>query len=140
MPFRLTSALNTWARLVTQVLQEILKTQLIVFFDDLLIHSPNLEIHVETLKHVLVLLKRPGLRLNMEKTDWVKPEVKFLGHLISDQGVTVPPEFSQIIKDWSLPKALKELRSFLSKCNYYHLLYYHFQNFALVASPLMTHP
>ena len=43
----------------------------------------------------------------MEKTDWVKTQVKFLGHLISDQGVTVPPEFSQIIKDWPLPTTLK---------------------------------
>ena len=136
MPFGLTSAPNTWARLVTQVLQEIPKTQLIVFFDDLLIHSPNLEAHVETLKQVFVLLKRAGLRLNMEKTDWVKAEVKFLGHLISDQGVTVPPEFSQIIKDWPLPKTLKDLRSFLGKCNYYRS---HFQNFAIIASPLMAH-
>ena len=38
MPFGLTSAPNTWARLVTKVLQDIPKTKLIVFFDDLLIH------------------------------------------------------------------------------------------------------
>ena len=136
LPFGLTSAPNTWARLVTHVLQKIPKEQLIVFFDDLLIHSPNLEIHVETLKQVFVLLKQAGLRLNMEKTDWVKTEVKFLGHLISDKGVTVPPEFSQIIKDWPLPKTLKDLRSFLGKCNYYRS---HFQNFAIIASPLLAH-
>ena len=136
MPFGLTSAPNTWARLVTQVLQEIPKSQLIVFFDDLLIHSPDLTTHVETLKQVFVLLQKAGLRLNMEKTDWVKKEVKFLGHLISDQGVSVPPEFSQIIKDWPLPKTLKDLRAFLGKCNYYRS---HFQNFAIIASPLMAH-
>ena len=136
MPFGLTSAPNTWARLVTQVLQEIPKTKLIVFFDDHLIHSPDLANHVETLKQVFVLLKRAGLRLNMEKTDWVRAEVKFLGHLISDRGVTVPSEFSQIIRDWPLPKTLKDLRSFLGKCNYYRS---HFQNFAIIASPLMAH-
>ena len=58
MPFGLTSAPNTRARLVTQVLQEILKLQLIVFFDDLLIHSPDLDIYVKTLKQVFVLLKQ----------------------------------------------------------------------------------
>ena len=42
MPFGLTSAPNTWARLVTHVMQEIPKSQLIVFVDDLLIHSPDL--------------------------------------------------------------------------------------------------
>ena len=56
--------------------------------------------------------------------------------MISDKGVTVPPEFSQIIKDWPLPKTLKDLRSFLGKCNYYRS---HFQNFAIVAAPLMAH-
>ena len=94
MPFGLTSAPNTWARLVTQVMQDIPKSKLIVFFDDLLIHSPDLATHMGTLKQVFMLLRRAGLRLNMEKTDWVKTEVKFLGHLISDQGVTVPFEFS----------------------------------------------
>ena len=136
MPFGLTSAPNTWARLVTHVMQEIPKSQLIVFFDDLLIHSPDLETHMKTLKQVFVLLRLAGLRLNMEKTDWVKTEVKFLGHLISDQGVTVPPELSQIIKDWPLPKTLKDPRSFLGKCNYYRG---HFQNFAIIAAPLMAH-
>ena len=58
MPFGLTSAPNTWARLVTQVIQEIPKSQLIVFFDDLLIHSPDLDTHMRTLKQVLMLLRR----------------------------------------------------------------------------------
>ena len=136
MPFGLTSAPNTWARLVTHVMQDIPKSKLIVFFDDLLIHSPDLTAHMNTLKQVFILLRRAGLRLNIEKTDWIKPEVKFLGHLISDHGGTVPPEFSQIIKDWPLPKTLKDLRSFLGKCNYYRN---HFQNFALIAAPFMAH-
>ena len=136
MPFGLTSAPNTWARLVTKVLQDIPKTKLIVFFDDLLIHSPDLKIHIDTIKEVFTLLRKAGLRLNMEKTDWVRTQVKFLGHLISDKGGAVPPEFSQIIKDWPLPTTLKDLRSFLGKCNYYRS---HFQNFAIVAAPLMSH-
>ena len=136
MLFGLTSAPNTWARLVTKVLLDIPKTKLIVFFDDLLIHSSDLKTHMETVKQVFTLLCKAGLRLNMEKTDWVKMQVKFLGHLISDKGVTVPSEFSQIIKDWQLPKTLKDLRSFLGKCNYYRS---HFKNFAIIAAPLMAH-
>ena len=74
--------------------------------------------------------------INMEKTDLIKKEVKFLGHLIFDQGVTVPPEFTQIIKDWPSPKTLKDLQSFLGKCNYYCS---HFQNIAITAALLMAH-
>ena len=136
MPFGHTSAPNTWARLVTKVLQGIPKTKLTVFFNDLLIHLPDLQVHMDTIKQVFTLLRNAELRLNMEKADWVKTQVKFLGHLISDQGVTVPLEFSQIIKDWPLPKTLKNLRSFLRKCNYYRN---YFQNFAIVAAALMSH-
>ena len=53
-----------------------------------------------------------------------------------DNGITVPSEFSQIVKEWPLSQALKELRSFLGKCNCYHS---HFQNFAIIESPLMVH-
>ena len=92
MPFGLTSAPNTWARLVTKVLQDIPKSNLIVF-DELLVHSPDLQTHLKTIKEVFLLLRRAGLCINMEKTDWVKTKVKFLGHLISDQGLTVPSDF-----------------------------------------------
>ena len=44
-------------------------------------------------------------------------EVKFLGHIITADGVRVPDEFSKIITDWTIPQTLKQLRSFLGKCN-----------------------
>ena len=136
MPFGLTSAPNTWARSVMKVMEEIPKSKLIVYFDDLLVHSPDLQTHLKTIKDVFMLLRKAGLRINMEKIDWIEKEVKFFGHLISDQGVTIPLEFSQIIKDWPLPKTLKDLRSLLGKYNYYRS---HFQNLAITAAPLMPH-
>ena len=136
MPFGLTSAPNTWARLVINVLQHIPKTKLIVFFDDLLIHSPTMTDHLSTLKSVLTAISQAGLRINLEKSDWIKTQVKFLGHIISKDGVSVPNEFSTIIKDWPLPLTLKQLRSFMGKCNYYRS---HFKDFGKIAAPLMEH-
>ena len=136
MPFGLTSVPNTWTRLVTAVMQNIPKIKLTVFFDDLLIHSPTLEEHLGTLKTVLTAVSQSGLLINLEKSDWINTEVKFLGHIITADGVTVPPEFSQIIRDWPLPQTLKQLRSFLGKCNYYRS---HFEDFGKVASLLMEH-
>ena len=72
MPFGLTSAPNTWARLVIAVMQRIPKTKLIVFFDDLLIHSPTLEEHLGTLKTVLTSVSQSGPRINLEKSDWIR--------------------------------------------------------------------
>ena len=107
IPFGLTSAPNTCARFVVAVMQHIPKTKLIVFFDDLQI---TLEEHLGMLKTVLTAVSQSGLRINLKKSDWIKTEVKFLGHIITADGVTVPPEFSQIIRDWPLPQTLKQLR------------------------------
>ena len=117
MPFGSTSAPNTWAQLVIAVMQHIPKSKLIVFFDDLLIHSDTLSSHLDTLKTVLAAVSQSGLRINLEKSDWVKTEVKFLSHIITADGVRVPDEFSKIITDWPIPQTLKQLRSFLGKCN-----------------------
>ena len=105
MPFGLTSAPNTWARLVTEVLHHIPKTKLVVFFDDLLIHSADVKTHLETINEVLHCLGQAGLRINMEKSHWLCDETKFLGHIISGHGVKVPTEFTQIIKDWNFKTA-----------------------------------
>ena len=136
MPFGLTSAPNTWARLVTEILQHIPKTKLVVFFDDLLIHSRSLPEHLSTLEEVLTCLRQAGLRINLEKSRWIQPETRFLGHDISHNGVKVPQEFTKIINEWPLPETLKQLRSFAGKCNYYRR---HIPNYAIISAPLMEH-
>ena len=130
------SAPNTRAPLVIAVMQHIPKTKLIVFFDDLLIDSLNLEEHLDTLKMVLTAGRQSGLRINLERSGWIKTQVKFLGHVITADGVKVPLQFSQIIQDWPLSQTLKQLTSFLGRCNYYQSLS---KDFRKIASPLMEH-
>ena len=86
-----------------------------MFFDDLLIESLILEEHLDTLKMVLTAGRQSGLRINLERSDWIKTQVKFLGHVITADGVKVPLQFSQIIQDWPLSQTLKQLTSFLGR-------------------------
>eukprot|EP00794_Sanderia_malayensis_P019787 gene19787-21726_t len=57
------------------------------YFDDILVFSPNLESHLQDLDNALQKLATAGLRINMKKCDFVKPQVDFLGHEISANGV-----------------------------------------------------
>ena len=98
MPFGLTSAPNTWARLVINVLQHIPKTKLIVFFDDLLIHSPTMTDHLSTLKSVLLAISQAGLRINLEKSDWIKTQVKFLGHISPKMELAYQVNFQPLLR------------------------------------------
>ena len=45
--------------------------------------------------------------------------IKYLGHEISAQGISIPPDYTSVIKDWPIPDTLKTLRAFLGKCGYY---------------------
>ena len=107
-----------------------------MFFYDLLIPSPDLKTHFEKIREVISHISSAGLRINLDKSDWVKSEVKFLGHMITSDGVKVPDDFTKIIKEWPLPETLKQLKSFTGKCNYYRS---HFKDFAKIAAPLMEH-
>ena len=65
--------------------------KLTVFFDHILISSPTLNEHWDTLKTILAAVSQSGVRINLEKSDWVKTEVKFLGHVVTAKGVKAPP-------------------------------------------------
>ena len=136
LPFGLSGGPSTWARLIIEVVGHIPKSRLLVFFDDLLIHSSNLKEHLSTLSEVLNSLNSAGLRINVEKSNWIRSETKFLGHIVSSNGVRVPDEFTDVIKQWPLPETLKQLRAFCGKINYYRR---HLPRFGIVAGPLMEH-
>lgn len=69
---------------------------------------------------VLNRLKDYGLKLAPEKCVFVKPSVKYLGHIISDQGVQTDLDKVDAVKTWPIPKNSKELKSFLGLIGYYH--------------------
>lgn len=64
----------------------------IVYFDDVLIFASTAEQHNEVLSTVLRKFKKAGLTINREKSAFCVAETKFLGHILSQYGISVDPE------------------------------------------------
>ena len=74
-----------------------------------------------------------NLRLILSKCEFLKPQLKYLGHVISADGVAPDPDKTKTIREMKQPESVTEVRQFLGLANYYRR---HIQNFAEIAVPL----
>jgi hypothetical protein len=119
MPFGLTNAPATFCNLMNDVLYDFLDNFVVVYLDDIVIYSRGIEDHVTHLSKVLSRLREYELYVKREKCEFAKAEIMFLGHLIGEGQVKMDPRKIQAIVEWSAPKSVPELRSFLGLANYY---------------------
>ncbi|KAK2578984.1 hypothetical protein KPH14_012805 [Odynerus spinipes] len=89
------------------------------FIDDILCFSNSFEEHLQHLTVLLQRLQDYNLTINLEKCQFMARELKFLGHIISTEGIKQDPEKLAAIRDFPAPKNLKQLRGFLGLINYY---------------------
>ena len=59
------------------------------------------------------------LKLSPGKCKLFQREVAFLGHIVSESGISTDPEKVKAVKEWPVPRNVHELRSFLGTASYY---------------------
>lgn len=117
MIFGLRNAAQTFQRFMHMVLRDL--TFCYVYIDDVLVASPNYEQHLIHLKTVFERLHHYGIVLNLEKCNFAKTSVLFLGHNITETGVKPLPEKVAAIQSYNQPKTVNDLQRFLGMCNFY---------------------
>ena len=127
MPFGLTNALATFQRLMETVLVGLVRNICYVYLDDILIIEKTFEEHLENIARVL--RKSTTLKLKPSKCHFLLRQVQYLGHTISDRGISPDATKLEAIKNFPKPTDLKSLRSFLGLASYY-------REFSPVANPL----
>ncbi len=93
--------------------------EVIAFLDDLIFVSDKLEQHEDRLMKVLQQISAFGLKLAPSKCRFFQTSFKYLGHVISAKGIPPDPDKISAIKEWPIPKAVKDLRGFLGYAGYY---------------------
>jgi hypothetical protein len=84
-----------------------------VFFDDILIYSATYEDHLKHLKKVFELLAIDQWKIKLSKCTFAQNQIAYLGHVISQDGVSTDPAKVSSIANSPTPQNAKELRSFL---------------------------
>ena len=119
MPFGLCNAPGTYQRLMSIVLQGLLGHICHAYLDDVIVFSADVGDHLEHLTKVFERILRTGLKMKPRKCRFFRPEVLFLGHRISANGIEPDPAKIAAVRDWVLPTNVKETQSFLGFVNFY---------------------
>ena len=99
MSFELTNAPAYFMYLMNSVFMPELDKFMVVFIDDILIYSENEEDHAEHLRVVLTRLREHKLYAKFSKREFWLRKVPFLGHVLSENGISVDPSKVQEVMD-----------------------------------------
>lgn len=133
MPFGLQNSPISFQTLMANVLRGLNWKSVLVYVDDILIFSSSFEEHLKHLDQVFKRLKEANLKLQHTKCHFAVKKLKFLGHIISKNGIEVDPEKTKAMSEFPTPKTQKQVRSFLGMANYYRRF---IPSFAKIATPL----
>jgi hypothetical protein len=120
MPFGLTNALATFQNYINDVLAPYLDHFCTAYLDNTLIYSDNFEEYQRHIHLVLDALAKVGLHLKPGKCEFHQQEVKYLGLIISTEGIKMDPEKIHAMQDWEPRSNLKDVCAFLGFTNFYH--------------------
>jgi hypothetical protein len=135
VPFGLSNAPIVFMCLMNGIFREYLDKFVIVFLDDILIYSKSEEEHEKHLKMVLQVLREHQLYAKLSKCSFYQKKIHYLGHIISEEGITVDPEKIKAIEGWPTPRNVSEVRSFMGLAGYYRRF---IEGFSKIAHPITS--
>ena len=133
LPYGLSNSPVTFMRTVHQALRGLVFKCCVIYVDDVICYSSNMDEHLTHLQLIFDRLNKAGLKLNLRKCQFAAREVKYLGHILSPQGVKPNPEKTAIVDTFPAPRNVKEVRSFLGLTNYYRRF---ILDYAKLAAPM----
>lgn len=130
MPFGLKNAPSTFQGAMNTALTGLQGTQCFVYLDDIVIFASSIEEHSQKLQNVFDRLRSNRLLLQPDKCEFMHREVAYLGHIISDKGISPNPNKISAIKDYPKPQNPKQIKQFLGLAGYYRRFIKDFSKFA----------
>ena len=135
MPFGLSNAPATFQRLMDNVLRGLQWEKCLVYLDDIIVFGKTFSETLDNLRCVMQRLKAANLKLKASKCQWFRQSVKYLGHIVSKDGIACDPEKTEVIQSWPVPSMVTHVRQFIGFASYYRKF---IPNYSEIAQPL-TH-
>ena len=133
LAFGMVNAPMTFQSLMTKVLKNLNFKIALVYIDDLLVFSKDFDQHLHHLDLVFSNLRKANLKLHPSKCKFATKQVKYLGHIVSKDGMSVNPENTEKIQNAKSPTNAKQVKSVLGMMGYYRKFV---KNYAKIAAPL----
>jgi len=121
MPEGLTNVPATFQRFMNDVFVDMTDIIVIIYLDDILVYSDNISEHKLHVWEVLHRLHANGLFAHADKCKFHVTSGEYLRYMLSPEGLTMAPYKVQIGQDWPVALKVKDIQSFLSFANFYHI-------------------
>ena len=119
MPFELTNVPAMFQHYINKVLKDLLDICIIIYLDDILVYSRDLDEHKRHVHNVLSRLHQYKLYAKLLKCKFHCHKVKYLGFILGKDGVHLDPSQVEMISDWLEPKSFKDVQVFLGLTGYF---------------------
>ena len=134
LPFGLCNGPATYQRYMNDVLVDYLDDFCIAYLDDILIYSEDEVTHTLHVKKVLERLRQAGLHVDIKKSEFHVNQTKYLGYVLTSQGLKVDPDKVSVLRDWKPPTTVTGVKSFLGFAGFYRQFV---PEFSRVAKPII---
>lgn len=136
LPFGYCEAPAEFQKRIVQILNPLIREdKVIVYIDDILIVTENIDENLLVLEDVLLILRKYGFELNFKKCQFLKMQIEFLGYVVSENGITLSQRHTEAIHNFVQSSNLVEVQRFLGLANYFRKF---IKNYALKAGPLQN--
>ncbi|TKS84065.1 Retrovirus-related Pol polyprotein from transposon 412 [Collichthys lucidus] len=135
IPFGLSNAPAAFQRSMEGMLDTLRDECCIPYLDEVLCFSRSFDEHVQVLRRVLQALQRHGVKLKPEKCELFRKEVRYVGRLVSEEGIRMDPKDLEAVRvlGHKTPQTVGDIRQLLGFLSYYRT---YVQDFSRIAKPL----
>jgi len=132
MPFGLSNAPLAFQRLMNEIFTDLLDVYVVIYLNNILIYLDNLRAHKQHIEEVLWCLWSHRLYASPSKCVFHKERVEFLGCILSPQSLQIDEEKVCTIKEWPVPRWVKDVQIFLGFTNFYRRFIYNYSELSVL--------
>lgn len=133
MPFGLCNAAQTQSQLMDKVLGFDMEPCVFNYIDDIVCATSTFEEHLYYLEQISIRLKKANLSINVDKSKFCVPEIKYLGYILTKDGIATNPDKVSAIINYPSPKSVTGVRQLMGMVSWYRRF---IKDFSKITAPI----